>query len=208
MRMSAPLLAIGAAAGLTLIALLTWTRLHPEFRFWPTPRRWGWQGILFWSLFRTLNISMLMLAALDWRPWRAISPDRLAGAAIAIACAALYLLACRALGRGNLYCGKDGLVKRGIYRWTRNPQYATAMPAYLGLALASHSPGALMLALLLCLTFLLMALTEEPWLEATYGEEYRAYRRQIARFYNWRYPVAVLKAEISRLERALKEARP
>jgi protein-S-isoprenylcysteine O-methyltransferase Ste14 len=205
--MSVPLLAIGIAAGVTLILFLIRTRLHPELRFWPTPRPWGWQSLLFWTLFRTLNISALVFAALDWHRWKAVSPDRWLGATLAIAGAALYGMACYALGRGNLYCGKDGLVTGGIYRWTRNPQYATAIPAYLGLALASYSLGALVLAIFLALTFVLMALAEEPWLEANYGDDYRAYQRRVARFYNWRHGPIVLKTESSRLERALKGAR-
>ena len=205
--MAVPLLAIGVAASVTLILLLIRTRVHSDFRFWPTPSPWGWQSLVFWTLFRTLNISALTLAALDWHRWKAVPPDRWIGIAVALASAALYGTACYALGRGNLYCGKDGLVTNGIYRWTRNPQYATAIPAYLGLALASHSVSALALAVLLALTFVLMALAEEPWLEATYGEDYRAYRWQVARFYNWRHGLAVLKAESRRLERALKGAR-
>jgi protein-S-isoprenylcysteine O-methyltransferase Ste14 len=148
-----------------------------------------------------------VFAALDWHRWKAVSPDRWLGATLAIAGAALYGMACYALGRGNLYCGKDGLVTGGIYRWTRNPQYATAIPAYLGLALASYSLGALVLAIFLALTFVLMALAEEPWLEANYGDDYRAYQRRVARFYNWRHGPIVLKTESSRLERALKGAR-
>lgn len=202
-----PLLAIGAAAGVTLILFLIWTRFHPALRFWPTPRPWSWQGIVFWSLFRTLNLAGIGLALLDWHIRNPLSPDRVIGAVVTIACGALYAMAVYALGHGNLYCGKEGLITAGIYRWTRNPQYATAIPAYLGLALASHSPGALALAVLLAFTFTLMALAEEPWLEGVYGEDYRAYRRKVARFYNWSRALALLRTELSRLERALKEAR-
>lgn len=52
-----------------------------------------------------------------------------------------------------------------------------------------------------------MALTEEPWLESTYGEAYATYKREVARFYNWRHAFALARAELSRLERALKEAK-
>lgn len=207
--MIASLFAAGAIAGATLILLLLVTRLHPgDLRIWPPPTPWGWQSLLFWSLFRVLNITALMLAVLDWRPWAGLSPERWLGLGIALAGAGLYGFACWALGRGNLYCGREGLVTHGIYRWTRNPQYATAIPAYLGVAIASHSWGALALALLLALTFALMALAEEPWLEAAYGEQYRAYRRRVARFYHWRRALALLRGERTRLERALKEARP
>lgn len=203
-----PLLGIGCAAGVSLILLLTLPHLHPRFRIWPTPTPWGWQSILFWSLFRTLNVATLLIVVIDWQPWGGLSLDRLAGIAVASVGGALYGLSCWALGRENLYCGRDGLVTGGVYRWTRNPQYATAIPAYLGLALASHALGALFLAALLCLTFALMALAEEPWLEAAYGEEYRAYSRRVSRFYNWQHGLSVLRSELSRISRVLKEARP
>lgn len=206
--MLGPLLAIGAVTGIFLNALLVWTRFNPGLRFWPPPHSGSWQSLVFWGLFRTLNVTALMLAALDWQPWREFLPERLAGAAVAICGVILYAMACYALGRGNLYCGKDGLVTHGIYRWTRNPQYATAIPAYLGLALASYSLPALAIALLVVLAYALMALAEEPWLQAAYGEDYRLYREQVARFYNWRHGLHVLRLEVSRLERALKEARP
>jgi protein-S-isoprenylcysteine O-methyltransferase Ste14 len=203
-----PLLAIGAVAGVALIVLLTWTRLDPALRFWPAPRRRSWQSVLFWTLFRTLNVAALAVAALGWERWDGLSPDRLLGAAVAVAGGALYGLACYALGRSNLYCGQDGLVTQGIYRWTRNPQYATAIPAFLGLALASRSCGALALAVVLAAVFVLMALAEEPWLEAAYGEEYLAYRRRVARFWNWSEAASFARTNLARLERALKEAWP
>lgn len=196
--MFVPLLALGAASGITLILLLVWTRLRPALRFWPTPRPWSWQGIVFWSLFRILNLGAIAVSLLDWHDWTGLSPDRLAGVALALAGAALYGVAVHALGRGNLYCGKEGLVTGGVYGWTRNPQYAAAIPAYLGLALASQSLAALALAMLLALTFVLMALAEEPWLESAYGEEYRAYRQRVARFYNWRRGLALLTAAQAR----------
>lgn len=205
--MSLPLLATAIATGMILAVLLTWTRRDARFRFWPTPRPWSWESILFWSLFRVLNLSMFAIAALEWQPWSGLSPDRLAGVALGIAGAGLYAAAIHALGRKNLYCGRDGLITGGIYGWTRNPQYAAAIPAYFGLALASRSAWALVMALLLWLVFLLMALAEEPWLEAAYGEDYRAYKARVARFYTWRPVVAAALGEMLRLERALKEAR-
>jgi protein-S-isoprenylcysteine O-methyltransferase Ste14 len=205
--MLVPLLATAVAAGVLLILLLLWTRADPDLGLWPRERDWSWQSLLFWTLFRIENVAMVALAALDWQPWRGVSPDRLAGVGIAALCGGLYGWACYTLGRDNLYCGQDGLVTGGIYRWTRNPQYATAIPAYLGLALASHSLAAFVMAALLLLTFVLMALVEEPWLESVYGEDYRAYRGRVARFYNWRHGLIVVKTEMSRLERALKEAR-
>jgi protein-S-isoprenylcysteine O-methyltransferase Ste14 len=147
------------------------------------------------------------LAFLDWQSWDGFSLQRGIGATLAIVCFVLYGWACFALGRRNLYCGRDGLVTGGIYSWTRNPQYATAIPAYLGLAVASDSIAVFAIASLLALTFVLMAFAEEHWLEAAYGADYRRYRLEVARFYNWRHALAVLKQEVMPAKEASKEAR-
>jgi protein-S-isoprenylcysteine O-methyltransferase Ste14 len=198
--MTEPLVVFGAITGGALVSLLAWTNLSEKFRFWPTPGKGTWQSLVFWCLFRSLNVATLALAFLDWRRWEGLQLERIAAVALAIASFSLYFCACYALGRKNLYCERDGLVTGGIYSWTRNPQYATAIPAYLGLAIASGSIAVLAIASLLALCFALMAFAEERWLEAAYGADYQRYRRQVARFYNWRYGVTLLKQE-------LKEAR-
>jgi len=205
--MSGLVLVIGVIAGVTLSGLLACTIVDRELKVWPTPGMGSWQSRVFWSLFRTLNIATLALAFLDWQRWEGFSLGRSFGATLAIGCFALYGWACYALGRSNLYCGRDGLVTRGIYSWTRNPQYATAIPAYLGLAVASDSIAVFTIASLLTLSFVLMAFAEEHWLEAAYGADYRRYRLKVARFYNWRHALAVLKQEVAPAKEASKEAR-
>jgi protein-S-isoprenylcysteine O-methyltransferase Ste14 len=198
--MTEPLVVSGAIVGGALVSLLAWTNLNENFKFWPTPGKGTWQSFVFWGLFRSLNAATLALAFLDWRRWEGLQLERIAAVALAIASFSLYFWACYALGRKNLYCERDGLVTGGIYSWTRNPQYATAIPAYLGLAIASDSFAVLAIASLLALCFALMAFAEERWLVAAYGADYQRYRRQVARFYNWRHGVTLLKQE-------LKEAR-
>jgi len=203
--MSGLVLVIGVIAGVALSGLLACTIVNKGLKVWPTPGKGSWQSRVFWSLFRTLNVATLALASLDWQRWDGFSLERGLGATLAIACFALYGWACYALGRRNLYCGRDGLVTAGIYSWTRNPQYATAIPAYLGLAVASASAAVLAIASLLTLCFVLMAFAEEHWLEAAYGADYRRYRLQVARFYNWRHALAVLRHEVVRAKQAAKE---
>lgn len=198
---------IATTAGIVLAVLLVWTQFDERPQIWPSPSTWSWQSLLFWSLFRTLNVTSLVLAFLDWQSGVWDAPERWLGATLAAACFVLYLLACHTLGRANLYCGKDGLVSEGIYRWTRNPQYATAIPAYLCLALASHSPLALTPILLLVACFVLMALAEEPWLRRAYGEPYRRYCQRVPRFYNWRRAVDATRRTLTRAQKALKELR-
>ncbi len=203
--MSGLVLVIGVIAGVTLSSLLACTIVNKELKFWPTPGKGSWQSRVFWTLFRSLNVATLALAYLDWQPWDGFSLERGLCATLAIVSFTLYGWACYALGRRNLYCGRDGLVTGGIYSWTRNPQYATAIPAYLGLAVASYSIAVFAIASLLTLSFVLMAFAEEYWLEAAYGADYRHYRLEVARFYNWRHALAVIRQEVMGEKQAAKE---
>lgn len=179
------LVIIGASGGVVLIALLAANVLFPSICFWP-PQIASRQSIIFWSFFRTLNICALAIAIVDWRPLDLEETIRVAAACFALGCAGTYLWACVHLGSANLYGARNGLVTDGIYSWSRNPQYAIAMPAYAALAIAAGSAPLTILAALLILVFLLMAMSEEPWLEAAYGGSYLAYKSQVPRFYNVR----------------------
>jgi protein-S-isoprenylcysteine O-methyltransferase Ste14 len=172
--MTVVVFATGAAAAIGLIPLLLSTHVDPRLRIWPTPGPGSWQSVVFWTLFRLLNVAVLACA--------------LVGFAIG---GAIYGYALLALGRVNTYCSQGGLVTHGIYRWTRNPQYATIIPAYMFLALAADNGPTYVLSSALLLVYGLMAMVEEPWLEAAYGDAYRRYCRRVPRFFNWRRAIAL-----------------
>jgi protein-S-isoprenylcysteine O-methyltransferase Ste14 len=86
------------------------------------------------------------------------------------------------LGLGNTYCGADGLVRHGLYRFSRNPQYISSIIGLVGLAICANSWLALPLAALMSGAYVLMALVEEAWLERRYGASYRDYCARTARF--------------------------
>jgi protein-S-isoprenylcysteine O-methyltransferase Ste14 len=111
---------------------------------------------------------------------------RFGGLCLLFGSLALYTSALIALGKANTYCEPNRLVTRGIYRWTRNPQYATIIPLYIGLAIAADSAQTTVLCAGLVAVYILMAVVEEPWLELAYGESYRRYRACVPRFFNWR----------------------
>lgn len=178
--------ALGSSAGTALIALLAINLHYRQLEFWPTRPSPSWQGATFWGLFRVLNVSALTLAAIVWQPIQQDDLLRLAAATLALLGGLTYICACMLLGRANLYGGKAGLVTDGVYGWSRNPQYALAMPSYALLAFAAQSSVVAILAGLLAAVFLLMALCEEPWLQETYGDDYAAYKAQVPRFYNVR----------------------
>lgn len=185
--MAAAVFASGVVIGVALVVLLIATlMLQPDFRLWPTPGNGSWQGYVFWPLFRSLNVLCFVIAILD--------SERLLGlpgwlrlamlAALGMAIAA-FRYAFTALGRDNSYCAQDGLVTGGIYQWSRNPQNAMLVVVYACLAVVADTPMTYALCGLMITVYVLMVLAEEPWLEGIYGEPYRAYCRQVPRFFNW-----------------------
>lgn len=194
---------LGAGAGAALIALLALNLRHATLQFWPTPSPESWQSFVFWGLFRALNVAALAVAAIDWRPGAADDASRVVASALAACGGIAYLMACIHLGRDNLYCGRAGLVTSGIYGWSRNPQYALAMPTYVALAFAAQSTPLAVLAGMLVAVYLLMALGEEPWLAAAYGTAYGDYCANVPRFYNVRRALSALPTHAGRWPTAL-----
>lgn len=175
----------GLAAGGVLNVLLALSRVFP-LGLWPCSEQWSLEQVSFWTLFRVTNVAALAVILFGIAPGFFDSPWRFGAAVFGVVCLAFYLFACLELGRENLYCGSAGLKVRGIYRWSRNPQYATAIPGYIAGAVASWTNEALVLAGVVSLVFFQMAMLEDRWLKATYGASFDAYRARVPRFYNVR----------------------
>jgi protein-S-isoprenylcysteine O-methyltransferase Ste14 len=196
MTASVALTVTGALAAVALISLLLAGLTKPAWRIWPAPPAGSARSLAFWTLFRILNVVTLILAALRApvvienaaaRPLHALLLTASAGAFV------VYGFALWALGRTGTYCRASGLQTRGIYQWARNPQYTAAMVAFSLLAVAVNDMSVAALTAALVLAYGLMALNEEPWLEAAYGKEYRAYRRRVPRFFNWLRLIGLLR---------------
>jgi len=86
------------------------------------------------------------------------------------------------LGLGNTYCGADGLVTGGLYRFSRNPQYTASMVGLIGLSIGANSLLTIAMSTVMIGAYVMMALVEEDWLKRLYGAPYRDYCRQTARF--------------------------
>jgi len=193
--MPAVLFATGVLVATALLALLLITLVFPRLRIWPTPGPGSWQSYVFWPLFRGLNVLCFAVALTDGTSllglpiWvRAIASVLLAGSI------ALFVYSFRVLGRDNSYGAQEGLVTRGIYRWTRNPQNAMLVVVYGCLAVAADSGPTYLLCAAMMAVYVLMILLEEPWLEAAYGAPYRRYCTRVPRFFNWRRAVIAMRA--------------
>jgi protein-S-isoprenylcysteine O-methyltransferase Ste14 len=97
------------------------------------------------------------------------------------------------LGLANTYCGADGLVSHGLYRYSRNPQYTSSIMGLVGLAICANSWLTLPLAALMSGAYVLMALVEEAWLDQHYGVPYRDYCSRTARYVDLPELVALLE---------------
>jgi protein-S-isoprenylcysteine O-methyltransferase Ste14 len=125
-----------------------------------------------------------------WRsPWAdAWASPVVIGAAVVISCGVLVLLGAfirfaRADGTPAPPLPTAHLVVVGPYRYVRNPMYLAVLAIILGQALLFGSWGALVYAGVVLLAVALFVLGyEEPTLELEYGDEYRAYRRNVRRW--------------------------
>lgn len=80
----------------------------------------------------------------------------------------------------------DEMVSRGLYRFSRNPQWVGLALVFLGTALAVASWLHLGLVLILVVTHHFQILAEEKACEGFYGEAYRDYMNEIPRYLLWR----------------------
>lgn len=175
--------AAGLIVGLALDFLLLRTLLAPPFRIWPTPEPGSWQSLTFWGLFRGGMVLTFVVAILDWNSAGLIDWSRfLVGAPLFLVGFGITVLGYFNLGLGNTYCGADGLVSHGLYRFSRNPQYASSIMGLVGLAICANSWFAIVLAAVMSGAYVLMSLVEEAWLEQQYGSTYRDYCARTARF--------------------------
>jgi protein-S-isoprenylcysteine O-methyltransferase Ste14 len=189
------LFASGAIVAALLLGLLVLTLLVPTLRIWPTPGAGTWQSYVFWPLFRGLNVLCFGVALAERGSFLGLALWIRGLAALLLAASiAIFVYAFRMLGRDNSYGAQEGLVTRGIYRWSRNPQNAMLVVVYVCLALAADSGWTYILCTAMVAVYILMVLLEEPWLEAAYGEPYRRYCARVPRFFNWRRAMIAIHA--------------
>lgn len=175
--------AAGPIAGVTLDLLLLRTLLAPPFRVWPAPEPGSWQSLTFWGLFRGDMVATFAVALLDWNSAALLDWSRpLIGLPLFLVGFGITVCGYFNLGFGNTYCGADGLVSHGLYRFSRNPQYASSIVGLVGLAICANSWLTILLTLVMSGAYVLMALVEEAWLEERYGASYREYCARTARF--------------------------
>jgi protein-S-isoprenylcysteine O-methyltransferase Ste14 len=150
------------------------------------------RAVVYATLFIGIVLVYVPARTLSWagvlRPER-IGPAQVAGlivtalgTAIALWCIANFAI----VGRGTPapFDPPRRLVVRGPYRYVRNPMYLGSGLAVAGAALFYQTAALLAYAgLFLVLMHLLVVAYEEPTLRRTFGDDYRAYCREVRRWW-------------------------
>ncbi len=76
----------------------------------------------------------------------------------------------------------DKTIRKGIYRYSRNPMYFFFFTGMLGVCIASASLWMLIILILFFIATHLIVLGEERYCEQTYGEEYLKYKAETPRY--------------------------
>jgi len=170
-------------ADLLAILAVTISALSPENRIWPPPDNGTWQWWLFVAIDTVTSIGTPVLGLLDRGSLGMGSPTLLGvGTTLIVFGGTMVAWAVRTLSLRQSYGFKGGLVTRGPYGFSRNPQYVGFTILYSGIIMVTDSYYALATGLAFILLVLLTPFSEEPWLEEQFGEEYRAYKERVPRF--------------------------
>lgn len=166
-----------------LLAGAVWSIAKPDRRVWPPPGRRSWQYRVTWICFILIFAMNAFLFIFDWDSWIFHGLRRLImGIPVALLGGLLVTWGITALGAKNTSGLADRFVATGPYAFTRNPQYLGDNVLFLGLSIIANSELLWIAHNLLILVFLITPLTEEPWLEAQYGQQYIQYKQSTSRF--------------------------
>jgi protein-S-isoprenylcysteine O-methyltransferase Ste14 len=129
-----------------------------------------------WLRLGLVTASAIVLLTV-WRP-AAWTPVRIAGACLIVAGLALWMVAQVQLGDSfSVRPQAHALVTRGVYSRIRNPIYVFSAIFISGVAMFMEGPLWLLFLVVLIPVQIVRARREARVLEAKFGEEYRAYRR-------------------------------
>ena len=177
------LVAVGCAAGLALVAGILWSIIRPCRRVWPPDRSTFAHRTVVWTLTCASFGSAIALGLLEWGaldvPWilRWTVGPGLIVAGNAVVWSGVMQLGLPATS------GDAGVLRtRGLYRFSRNPQYLADMAILIGIGLFSGS--VLVWPVIACgvAALTLAPFAEERWLLDRHGHTYREYLHGTRRF--------------------------
>ena len=180
------LLIITLTAEALSAAAVAWSARFQGRRIWPPPAGSSWQAYFLPALFGLSAASVVALGLANWGAWGLPLGVRLSvGGLLGLVGNGLALWAIAALGAARTLGDGGPIVRRGPYRFSRNPQYVGFIAALFGWAFLANSVLTLLAAAVGTVALVLAPFAEEPWLLEKCGPAYEAYVRAVPRFLPW-----------------------
>ena len=169
-------------AGAVLAALL-WSVAVPERRIWPPRRYTRITPLLVWVPTFSLFGVLIVLGVLGWGE---VSLPTWLRFGVGLPLIILGNLAVWSevmqFGLAQTGGAPGTLRTKGLYRFSRNPQYLADVGIIGGWAILAAAPWAFGVAIAAIIVLLAAPFAEEPWLRDRYGAAFQAYAARVPRF--------------------------
>lgn len=172
---------LGLTAILFIATLSACKFIIPGFEFWPPPNASSWQHRVFRGLFRVFFYSLVALSVLDFQTgsiWRLLTGSVLFGVGFGFA-----MRWTNRLGWQDAFGDPSTLKTDEPFAWSRNPIYVLSIVGMIGWGVAIGSKPLSILLECWALLYVAAPFLEEPWLEQQFGEEFRAYKARVPRYF-------------------------
>ncbi len=167
-----------------LVGSLFWSWYRPEYRIWPPPGKHSWFFWFVWGAIIGVTIGLIWLGFQYGDPESSLNrPTGIVGLFLIGCGLALAIRGITDLGVRNSSGLEGDLITEGIYEYTRNPQYLGDIMIIAGWIFISWTWTVWLTGGLAIAWFIFTPYVEEPWLEKRFGQEYRNYQNQVARFF-------------------------
>nr|WP_187430149.1 PEMT/PEM2 methyltransferase family protein [Roseobacter litoralis] len=164
-------------------ATMLWSIAYPNRRFWPPKRYTMATPILVWVPTFTLFGILIALGVMEWGSLPIPIFLRF-GVGVFLIVAGNVVVWSEAAKFGVAQTGgaKGSLRTRGMYRYSRNPQYVADIAMIIGWMMLCASSGAALVGLAGIIVLIAAPFAEEPWLKEQYGSAFKDYKAKVRRF--------------------------
>ncbi|MFW9897101.1 MAG: methyltransferase family protein [Candidatus Thorarchaeota archaeon] len=154
-----------------------------KIRVFPPQNKHSLQFWIYWILVTISYGNIFLLCILDWDSFIFQLWLRLPfGVFLIIIGLIIMLWGAWSLNISSSMGLQKTLIVRGLYKYSRNPQYIGNILLLIGIIIVSNSALTLVVGILGIFWTILLPFAEEPWLREQFGEKYKEYCKKVRRF--------------------------
>ncbi len=170
----------GIVSASTMTALIIWSVLIDRFRFWPPGER-NIRWYTYWTLatVNTFAIGAMIFQSFSFSSLGLYSISTLLLIFVGVL---ISFKAIRTLGAEQTSGVEGELVKKGLYRYSRNPQVVGNLISVAGFALYTSTTASMVIGVLTSTWLISMVFSEEKKLKEDLGMSYKDYLEEVPRF--------------------------